>query len=274
MTDLEFTSQIAMEQLFSKHQAMSLIKYEFIQANFSDALIEAEIPISFGLDLLVQLVLHKRAGIPVLVAILKKHFELEENPAQACADMILIAAEKDFVDWDEMTQTIVMTYDITQDVKTRMAMLQYPLPMIEEPVPVRNNLQTGYQTISGSIILKDNHHAEDVCLDHINRMNRIPLSLNTDVVSFVQHQWKNLDKPKDGESKEDFRKRVKAFEKYDKSSRGVIKALLAQGDRFWLTHKYDKRGRTYSQGYHISYQGSDWNKACVEFADAEPLNKE
>ena len=198
--------------------------------------------------------------------------ELEENPAQACADMILIAAEKDFVDWDEMTQTIVMTYDITQDVKTRMAMLQYPLPMIEEPVPVRNNLQTGYQTISGSIILKDNHHAEDVCLDHINRMNRIPLSLNTDVVSFVQHQWKNLDKPKNGETKEDFRRRVKAFEKYDKSSRGVIKALLAQGDRFWLTHKYDKRGRTYSQGYHVNYQGADWNKACVEFADKEVLN--
>jgi DNA-directed RNA polymerase len=36
-----------------------------------------------------------------------------------------------------------------------------------------------------------------------------------------------------------------------------------------MTHKYDKRGRTYSQGYHIQPQGSDWNKAVIEFADKE-----
>jgi DNA-directed RNA polymerase len=47
---------------------------------------------------------------------------------------------------------------------------------------------------------------------------------------------------------------------------------MAGGNRFWLTHKYDKRGRTYCQGYHVSYQGNDYNKACIEFADGEPLN--
>ena len=98
------------------------------------------------------------------------------------------------------------------------------------------------------------------------------MSLNADVVAFVQNQWKNLDKPKPSEAFEDYRKRVKAFAKYDKSSREVIDALFTAGDRFWLTHKYDKRGRTYCQGYHVSYQAADWNKACIQFADAEPLN--
>jgi len=98
------------------------------------------------------------------------------------------------------------------------------------------------------------------------------LSLDSDVVAFIQNQWKNHDRRKDGESREDFRKRVKAFDKYDRTSRDVLAALMAQGDRFWLTHKYDKRGRTYAQGYHVNPQGNDWNKACVEFANKEKLS--
>jgi len=40
-----------------------------------------------------------------------------------------------------------------------------------------------------------------------------------------------------------------------------------------LTHKYDKRGRCYSQGYHVNPQGNDWNKAVIEFAEKEPVTK-
>ena len=67
---------------------------------------------------------------------------------------------------------------------------------------------------------------------------------------------------------------MKAFERYDRVSHDVLAGLMAQGNRFHLTYKYDKRGRTYAQGYHVNPQGSDWNKACVVFADAEPLNKD
>jgi DNA-directed RNA polymerase len=66
--------------------------------------------------------------------------------------------------------------------------------------------------------------------------------------------------------------RRKAFEKYDQSSKDVMHALMGIRDRFWLTHKYDRRGRTYCVGYHINYQGTSWNKAVVEFANKEELN--
>jgi DNA-directed RNA polymerase len=45
--------------------------------------------------------------------------------------------------------------------------------------------------------------------------------------------------------------------------------LAVADDRFYLTNKYDKRGRTYSQGYHVNPQGADWNKGVIELADKE-----
>ena len=108
-----------------------------------------------------------------------------------------------------------------------------------------------------------------MCLDHINRMNRLKLTINQDVVTLVKNQWRNLDKAKDGETREDFEKRKRAFEKYDRTSRDVIKLIQQEGEHFHLTHKYDKRGRTYCQGYHVSYQAAPWNKAVIEFADKE-----
>ena len=45
--------------------------------------------------------------------------------------------------------------------------------------------------------------------------------------------------------------------------------LVNAGNRFFLTHAYDKRGRTYAKGYHVNYQGNDWNKATICFAEGE-----
>jgi DNA-directed RNA polymerase len=38
---------------------------------------------------------------------------------------------------------------------------------------------------------------------------------------------------------------------------------------FHLTHKVDKRGRIYSQGYHVNTQGAAFKKAMIELAKEE-----
>lgn len=280
------SSQAQLELLYSKYQLHKCIAREAVDAGAEEDLTAMDIPVDFGVDLIVQMVLHKRADVSTLVGLLKKHFTDHENPAQACADMLFKAVGQDVVDLDELfvnddetgqrvrKHIFVVRHDISHELQEKLDQFQYPLPMIEEPKTVIHNRQTGYQTITGSLILRNNHHEDDICLDHINRMNQIPLALNTDVIAFVQNKWRNLDKAKPGESYHKFKARKAAFEKYDRTSRDVLAALLAHGNRIWLTHKYDKRGRTYSQGYHVNYQGADWNKACIEFADAEPLNKE
>lgn len=268
-------SQVQLEQLFSKYQLHKAVAGYFKELGCEEQLEAMGIPAAFGVDLLTQMSLHKRANIPTLVGLLKKHFEDEPNPAQACADAILKAAEEDCMDWDPRTRVMIVRWEISPELQAKIDQFQYPLPMIEEPQKVHHNRQTGYRTIKGSLILKNgNHHEDDICLDHINRANQIPLAVNPDVVAFIQNRWKNLDKRKPGETNENFMARKRAFAKFDRSSREVIDALLVQGNRFWLTHKYDKRGRTYSQGYAINYQGNDWCKSCVLFADEERLNPE
>ena len=259
---MDLSSQIQLELLFAKNQLLPRIRKEFLEAGAPAMIEDRGIPIEFGMDLLVQLVLHKRAHISIMAGILSKHFQDDPTSCdkQAAADMILKAAEADLcnivayyvTDPDTQMMTkhydVTIIYDISEDVQQELDQFQYPLPMVEQPKPVTNNRQTGYQTIKGSIILKNNHHDDDVCLDHINRMNKIPLRLNNDVVAFVQNHWKNLDKRKEDETLKEFRERKEAFKKYDTVARDVIQAIQAQGDRFWLTHRYDKRGRVYSQG--------------------------
>ena len=260
--------QIDMEKLFHKNQLHPRIKAEFTSADlpFRDVMVKHGLDPQFGFDLLVQMVLHKRAGLPVLVGILRKHFKGDN---QACADALLLACQIDLVDWNPVTEQFIVKYDITQDVQDDLDRYQFPLPMIVEPRELKTNHDTGYFTSRNSVILKNNHHDKDVCLDHLNHMNRVKLTLNNDVASFIENSWRNLDKPRPGEDRKDFDKRKKAFEKYDRTARDVMAHLEIAGGEFYLTHKYDKRGRVYCQGYHISYQGNSWNKACIQFANQE-----
>jgi len=266
-------TQIELEELYAKSQLIEAMREDY-RPDFTPELERLGIDVDFGLDLLAHAWLQKQAPIETLIGILRHHFEDHPRPAQACADAILEACEVDLVDWDPEVERIFFVYPLSSETQARIDRFQYPLPMIERPQIVRNNRQTGYRTIKGSLLLKKNHHDEDICLDHINRVNGIQLRLNADVVAFVSNHWKNLDKRKPGESWEDWQKRKKAFRKYDSDARDVIDAMLLQDDGFYLTHKYDKRGRTYAQGYAVNYQGNDWNKSCVEFAAAEPLKEE
>ena len=270
-TSSEGLSQIELELLYAKSQTYHCISTHFKDIGALQQIEEMGHDASFALDLLVQIVLHKRTTVATMVGLLRKHFEGETHPAQACADAIYKACKDDLLDYDPLTDKLVVRWNISAEMQARIDQFQYPLPMIEPPQIVTKNKQTGYRTITGSLILKANHHDKDICLDHINRVNQIPLALNANVVAFVKNQWRNLDKQKADETLEEFGKRKRAFEKYDRVSKDVLQALMALGDGFWLTHKYDKRGRTYSQGYHTNYQGNDWNKACIQFAKPEVL---
>jgi len=264
--------QLELEELYSKNQLIPRIKEEFTGCedfNFVAYMKEHNILPELGIDLLVQMVLHKRTTLPILVGILRHHYEPLANASQLTADMLMKCAEADLVTWNELTCQFIIEFEISKDVQRQLDLYQYPLPMVIKPEPVTSNRETGYLTCRGSLILKKNHHDEDICLDHINRMNAVRLTIDDDTAFMVANQWRHLDKPKEGESSGDYKKRVKAFEKYDSSSKEVIKQILVHGNDFHLTHKYDKRGRSYCQGYHINYQGTAWNKAVVQLADKE-----
>jgi hypothetical protein len=260
--------QIQLEQLYNKNQLLPRLRLEFetiAGGYFLQLLEDKQIPRDFGIDMLCQIALHRRCKAEVLIGVLKNHF----RTIQECADMLTRALHADLLEWNEVLQVFIVRYVISDDLQEELDRYQFPLPMVVEPRAVIDNRGTGYLTSHGSIILKDNHHKDDVCLDHINRVNLVALSLDYDTGRMMSNRWRNLDKAKPGESRQDFDKRRKAFEKYDRVSKAVMQLLTKITNRFYLTHRYDKRGRTYCQGYHVNYQGNPWNKAVIELADRE-----
>lgn len=268
--DVKHEHQLAMEQLFHKNQLIPRIKKEFIECkevDFKGYMEAKDINVEFGIDLMVQMVLHKRAKLNVLVGTLKKH----SPNLQLIADEIKKCAEANLVDWSPTREEFIVRIDISADVQEEINRYQYPMPMIVPPMEIKNNTQTGYLTGKGSVILKNNHHDDDVCLNHLNKMNSIKLKINHVTALLIKNEWKHLDKPKEDEEYKDYQRRVKQFEKYDRTAKDVMVHIEISDNQFYLTHKYDKRGRVYSQGYHVNYQGTAWNKAVIEFHDGEVI---
>ena len=264
--------QAGLERLYNKNQTITRVRAEFENCEKFDfpKYIESKgIPLDFGIDLLVQMALHKRCDLPTLAGILRKHFEDTNNASQLACEFLQKAVDAQLVVWAAFSKQFIVQFTIGEDVQRDLDRFQYPLPMVVRPQTVTDNHDTGYFTSRNSIILRKNHHDEDVCLDHINRANAVRFAIDHDTARMIKNQWRNLDKPKEGETKADFEKRVKAFNKYDATAKEVISQLLAHGNEFYLTHKYDKRGRIYCQGYHVNYQGAPWNKAVIELADKE-----
>ena len=260
--------QVQLEKLFNKNQLMPRLRSEFENCEEFDfkAYFEANgVPGKFGIDVLAQMALRKRADFQTLVGCLRYHCKT----AQEVADLIIKCAELDVIDYSGQLEIFIVKMEVSSDVQAELDRFQYPLPMVVEPRELTSNMSGGYLLTDSSVILKNNHHDDDVCLDHLNRMNKVKLQLNMDVATMIENSWSNLDKCKEGETRKDYEKRVRAFKKYDETARDVMAVLLHESDTFNLTHKYDKRGRTYCQGHHVTYQGNAWNKAIIEFADEE-----
>ncbi|UKL14758.1 RNA polymerase, single-subunit [Stenotrophomonas phage C121] len=262
--------QLELEKLYSNHQLMPRLRAEFTEDPiFVDYCKEQGVPEAMGIDFLIQMSLHKRCPLTTMVGILWHHLK----DSQATVDMIQKMLDMELAYLDKITKNVlIVRFEINAALQAELDKFQYPLPMVVEPLTVKKNTETGYLTPHGSIILKNNHHNDDVCLDHINRLNKIPLKINHVASVMLKNQWKNLDKQKEDETPDEFKKRKRAFEKYDKHAKEVISFLIKEGNEFYLTHKFDKRGRTYAQGYFVNYQGNSWNKACVHFANEEMID--
>lgn len=156
---------------------------------------------------------------------------------------------------------IISRLPLSDDLLRFIKQSQYLPPMVCTPLPVENNYSSGYLTHNDSLILgTGNHHDGDLCLDVINKLNQVPLKLATDFLSVAEEDPTfDLDTPEKKEQWGAFKRQ--SYEFY---------LLIAQyGNRFHLTHKVDKRGRIYAQGYHINTQGTAFKKAMVELAEEE-----
>lgn len=141
----------------------------------------------------------------------------------------------------------------------------YLPPMICTPKKLIENTSCGYMTKpTESLILKSyNHHEGDICLDSLNKFNSVALSLDLKMLTTFDEQPKKVI---------DTHEKQKQFDKMREDSYDIYKLLIQTGNNFHLTHKVDKRGRTYAQGYHCSTQGNSFRKAIINLAKEEVVN--
>lgn len=138
---------------------------------------------------------------------------------------------------------------------------QYLPPMVCEPLELKTNFDSGYLTHNDSLILgSGNHHDGDLCLDVLNTMNRVELSLDLDFLCKVEEEPNSPLVTQD---------QIDNWKRFKKQSYRFYDLIQSQGNVFHMTHKVDKRGRVYSQGYHLNPQGAAFKKAMIELADAE-----
>lgn len=260
--------QATLEVLFNKNQVLPRLR-ELIHECKEDieSIREIGVPVPLAVDAIVQLMLHRRASPSVMIGILRKHCPDDLGFISQCLHKLV---EHDFMDFDPVTKVFVTVIHIPSAIQAEFDRYQYPLPMLIPPRHLSKNDDSGYLDVPGSLILRDNHHEEDICLDHLNKLNSIRYSLNMQVAKAIPNQWKSLIKKKKAEeSHDEYQKRLRQFETFNRVSLEIMDLLVKHDNIHHACHKYDSRGRTYVQGYHVNYMGNEWHKAVVEFADKE-----
>ena len=168
--------------------------------------------------------------------------------AKCAAEVIAIAHRCELV-------IITKTTDITFMVTTNHR-LAVQIPVYMRHVPEFKKPEVDYIPILGGRLKK---HQGDVCLDHIQRMNAIPLVLETRIIDSL---------PETPNHEPDTVEKVKAWEAFKEASLASYD-YVREKEQFFLRHSYDTRGRCYCEGYFVTYQGSSFKKAIVQLADKE-----
>lgn len=193
-------------------------------------------------------------------------FSDKKEAITTVAEMVAVLCQTDAFDIEKRNAMasleIISRITLPDNLVDWILNSQYLPPMVCEPRILVNNYTSGYLTHNDSLMLggPHNHHDGDLCLDVLNTMNRVALKLDLDFLCKVEEQPTfDLDTPDKQRDWANFKKQSYRF--YD--------LMASQGNRFYLTHKVDKRGRIYACGYHITTQGTSFKKAMLELAEPE-----
>ena len=156
---------------------------------------------------------------------------------------------------------LVSRIPLSENLKDFIDNSQYLPPMVVTPLELTHNYSSGYLTHNDSLILgQGNHHDGDLCLDVLNTINSVALKVDTEFLSKVEEE-PTFDL--------DTQDKVDQWKRFKKTGYMFYDLMVQHGNRFYLTHKVDKRGRIYACGYHINSQGAPFKKAMLEFANEE-----
>jgi len=163
----------------------------------------------------------------------------------------------DQYDYDNNEKTIGIKsfFALDEDVQEEVDSILYTPPAFK-PFQYDKN---GY--INGTYCTPKAFARRDVeqNIHYLNTIQKVKYKLNKDMLRFKEVANKVLT---DGKSQKQFAKHVE-------ETKAICKDYKDAG--FYFKWKYDSRGRSYPNGYHINGQGSEYKKAMLNFAHEEKL---
>ena len=216
------------------------------------------------LNILTQTVLIASDYVPLLSICSSVSFGLGRyHDIQTCADVLWLINQTDLILIDIVNDTryIQSNMELPDELVNRLTLMCVLPPMLVKPRTLRHNKSCGYLTINkDSLILgdKENYHDECISLDVLNTLNSQAYQLDLDICYKYEKELTG-DEP----TRSDELTHNKAKEQFE-YFRDVI-----QDKTIFFTHKVDKRGRIYSQGYQFNTQGSSYEKACISLKTKE-----
>lgn len=133
-------------------------------------------------------------------------------------------------------------------------------PLITPPKEVTNNYTNGYHVVEEKVLLgKFTATPDNIALDVINRLNSLPWKLDQDTLAIGERPPKPLIDMEE----------IENFEKHKKQANRLYDIIGE--DPLWMIWQYDSRGRIYSHGHHVQFQGYEYKKAMLNFDHYEEL---
>lgn len=219
-------------------------------------------------------------------------FDDKRDSIQTMAEIVAVLTETDVYDINKphpkASLYIVSNIGLPDQLAQYIERSCYLPPLVCPPKKLTHNMDTPYLTHSSdSLILGGsfNHHNEDICLDVINSRNAVPYSLDVEFLCNYEEEptfdlneidveklQKHRKKPLTPWEKADLvRKQKQNWLRYKRQSYYFYSLMANQGNKFYFGNKVDKRGRIYTQGYHINLQGTPFKKASLNFANKEQV---
>lgn len=277
----KISTQLIWENMFSKHQIRKILREEFQEFFTEEESKSNKRKVEIQLDVLGILAQRKHVYFDTLIEMLVEKENILDSKEQL-ADWIFELAERDLLVLEPIKGKdnikVWAKYELDEETEQVINGLKSLPPMIVKPLETNgknNNRGSGYLTIgSDSLILNDNHHTKDIDTKFLDLVNSVEYSLNQDVIMNIRNCWGDLFDEETNKLTVEYKQKLQSFEEFEKYSIKFMAMLMNQDNKFWFTHKYDKRGRIYPMGYWVTYMGNSYQKACIEFANKELATNE
>jgi len=222
-------------------------------------------------------------------------FDDKRDSIQTVAEILAVLCETDLFDitkaHKQASLQIVNRIGLPQEIMDFIERSCFLPPLVCEPRELTHNMSSAYYTHEAdSLILGGamNHHDGNICLDVLNKRNKVPLSLDVEFLCNYEEEptydlntvsQETLDKYEARGRKlshwdqaDLIRKQKQNWDRYKRQSYYFYSLIVNQGNKYYVPNKFDKRGRMYSSGYHINPMGTPFKKAMTNFANKEQVS--